>query len=196
MEFKKLLTILTLTVIILVACVLGGSLAWYNLSNSGTTYNATTSSANDLKITYDQGQYINTTTGAPIAAADVATLASKNNFSVTRGTALNGYKVSIEIALTDISMSSDLQVDSFKYQLYADNVPVNSTPGTGVDFKTTASGGKVADNKLIIKPLGEISSGTTNYQLRVWLQDNNGNQNSLQGKNFNAKIQITSSIKK
>lgn len=186
MEFKKLIVVLTLTVIILVMISLGASFAWYSFANSGTNFQTTTSN-DDITVTYTQDDYINTTTGVPITEEEVATKASKNQFSVLAGNNLNGYQVAIQIMLTNIQIDDALKIDDFKYQLLENSQVIASGTGTTIGDNTD----------LIIKEQSNITVGTTyNYELRVWLAETGVSQNELMGKSFSAQVKIASTMKK
>ena len=192
MEFKKLITILTISIAVIVVALLGFSYAWYSFTGGSTEFETTTGSSENLQVVFAQSQYVNTVTGIPLAASDVDKKSDKTLFSVTAdSTTLSGFDVASEISLVDISIDEALKTSDFHYALYetANGTTTLITSGTGVNIGNNAS--------LVLKSMSLITKDVTyNYELRIWLQDSGVSQNELMQKSFSAKIQVTSSMKK
>ncbi len=191
MEFKKLIIILSVTILVIVVGILSFSYAWYAFGDASTTFKDVKTADPDIGIVFSQTPHVNTTTGIPISASDVETKADKNSFSIdTTNDKLKGLQIAIEISLVDIKIANELKTSDFKYELLekVDNESKKIKEGTGEDF---------TGDKLVLKPMSSIEQGKTySYELRVWLQDSGKSQNELMEKSFSAKLQVSSAIKK
>lgn len=186
MSFKKMMIIISITFSLIIVCLLGSSYAYYSLSNAATEFSATTNN-NDISIIYAQSSFVNVETGIPITAAEAPTKAGKSNFTALPGANLTGYNVNIEISLTEIVIDPNLRNADFKVQLLENGTMIRSISGSDIGTNTS----------YILKPMSRINVGTTyNYELRVWINDNNTSQNPMMGKSFQGRIQISSAIKK
>lgn len=187
MSYKRMMIILSVAMIMIILCLFGASYAYYALSNASTSFSTTTSD-DDVEVVYAQSQYINTTTGVPIASADVAEKSSKSTFSAIAPSAtLSGYQVAIQIDLVDIVLASELQISDFKMQLLENGTVIATKTGEDIGTNTT----------LTLKSMSSITVGTTyNYELRVWLNETGVSQNSLMNKKFSGRIEVSSALKK
>ena len=192
MEFKKMMGILAITVTIIVISLFGFSYAWYSLTEGSTTFNNVKTTSSNLAIVFAQSQYVNTTTGIPIASSEVATKADKTLFTITgNATTLAGYTVTTEISLININISAALKVNDFKYAL------LQTVDGTTTTI-ATGTGATIGNNTtLVLKNMSAITLGKTySYELRIWLEDTGVSQNQLMNQSFSAKIQVSSAYKK
>lgn len=194
MSFRRLLFVLTISVIVIITGLFGFSYAWYYYGNAATSFNVATSNVINpsVDVVYAQSDTINIFTGIPISSDKVADRASHTDFTVyANSTSLSGYNVKTEIALSNITIDAALKTSMFKYQLVenvAGSENVIST-GTGLDFGINTT--------KVLKTMALINKGTTySYTIRIWLQDDDTDQNSLMGKAFSAKVKITSMITK
>ena len=182
-----MLIILSITMITIIICLCGASYAYYVLSNASTSFSTTTTLIDlGVDVVYAQSQFINTTTGVPITAEEVATKASKSLFTVTAGQNLVGHSVAIEIALSDITIDSELKNSDFKIQLLE-----------GGNVVTTKTGSDIGNNtSIVLKNMSTITVGTTySYEVRIWINDNNQNQNNMMNKPFCGRIEIATIAK-
>lgn len=187
MSYNRMLIILSITMITIIICLCGASYAYYVLSNASTSFSTTTTSIDlGVDVVYAQSQFINTTTGAPITAEEVATKSAKSLFTVTAGQNLAGHTVAIEILLSDIVIDNTLKDSEFKIQLLEG--------GNVVSTKTGADIGN--NNSIMLKDSTPITVGTTyNYELRIWINDNNHIQNNMMNKHFSGRIEIATIAK-
>ena len=203
MEFKKMIFILAITSILIVGGLFGTSYAYY-VSSDGTSFDITTGSVNldnDVTVTFEQSEYINFRANVPITVADVNTKANKNVFTISSdATKLAGYDVAVNIYLTDIQIADALKVSDFHYDFACDESNGGGqylAIGDGTDFTDTV----LTNDKLL---LGTISTTDNSFQagktyictFRVWVQENNADQNALMNKKFSGLIKVGSAFRK
>ena len=140
MKFKHMLFVLTVTTSIIFACMLGSSYAYYTLSN-GTTVTATTGEFDaNVSVVFSESEYINLKTGVPINSTDVDKYASASKFTlIPDATKLQGYDVAVKIAISNITIDTELKISDFKYDLKCNDGSSTTTikSGTGADFTST-----------------------------------------------------------
>mgnify|MGYP001079424158 FL=1 len=92
--------------------------------------------------------------------------------------------------LTNINMASELKIPNYKYELVQNNKVVAKG-----DFSTLGdSASLIVLPTTIIKPT--TYPETYNYELYIWLSEDNTDQNYLMNKGFNAKIKVNSALKR
>lgn len=195
MTFKKLLLILGFAVIAIIAMLLGTSYAWYAFDSAVTSFsNVQTFSDNiDVAVLFTNSSNIATTVGVPILSSDVTSLSEKTLFTVTPSTTLEGRDVAIQISIVNLKIDSALtSVSSLKYSL------LQTVDGTTT---TVASGNfsNVTDSKLVLMDSTSIASSnlgkTYSYEFRLWLEEDNTDQNALMGKQLSGNIKVSTAIR-
>ena len=189
MEFKKLIIVLSITIIIMVSLMCGVSYGWYAYANAETNIEATTLKEIPTVI-FTQSDRIYSKSTTPIYDKDRYNYAYKNSFMITIGENLKDYETGIEITLKDIVMSNELKIENYKYELVEDGHTVSEG-----SFKD------IGNNKIMeIQPMTVITPEsypqTYTYDFYVWLSEDETNQNELMNKVFSAKINIESAVKK
>ena len=183
MEFKKLLILLSVTVSIMLGVLLGISYAWYAYSNAESNI-----SANTLKetptIVFAQTEYM------PIYDEDRYHYANKNSFTVTLGENLQAYETGLEIELANINIAEELKIENYKYELLQNKKVISSGNFSNLGDNTTIK----LMPMTIMKPSNYPH--TYVYELYIWLSEDKTDQNNLMNKNFGAKINVTSAVKK
>ena len=195
MKFKHMLFVLTVTTSIIFACMLGSSYAYYTLSN-GTTVTATTGEFDaNVSVVFSESEYINLKTGVPINSTDVDKYASASKFTlIPDATKLRGYDVAVKIAISNITIDTELKIIYFKYDLKC-NYGSSTTKiksGTGADFTST----ELEIGTLSTQNSTFNVSKTYNCALRLWLQETGSNQNALMNKSFSGLIKVNSVYRK
>lgn len=195
MKFKHMLFVLTVTTSIIFACMLGSSYAYYTLSN-GTTVTATTGEFDaNVSVVFSESEYINLKTGVPINSTDVDKYASASKFTlIPDATKLQGYDVAVKIAISNITIDTELKISDFKYDLKCNDGSSTTTikSGTGVDFTST----ELEIGTLSTQNSTFNVSKTYNCALRLWLQETGSNQNALMNKSFSGLIKVNSVYRK
>lgn len=185
MSFKKMILILSVTMVAILLCLFGASFAYYSLNNASTEFETSTSN-DDISVIYEQSQFISVNTGIPITSEQVNEKAASSKFSVLAGNNLTGYDVAIQINLTDVVIDEALKVSDFKLQFLENNVVIANL--TGED---------ITSNSITLKSLSKVTVGTTyNYELKIWLNDTGVSQNDLMNKAFSGRFEVTSSMRK
>lgn len=189
MELKKLLIVLGITIIIIGSIMFGTSYAWYSYANaevrvSGKTINEVPT------VIFAQTEYLSSSNIIPIYDEDRYNFANKFSFTVTLGENLSEYQTGIEISLKDVSMSEELKINNFKYELLQDSAIISSGNFSDIGFSTI----KTLLPLTILKPT--TYPETYNYELYIWLSDDKTTQNNLMNKFFNCRVDITSATKK
>lgn len=195
MKFKHMLFVLTVTTSIIFACMLGSSYAYYTLSN-GTTVTATTGEFDaNVSVVFSESEYINLKTGVPINSTDVDKYASASKFTlIPDATKLRGYDVAVKIAISNITIDTELKTSDFKYDLKCNDGSSTTTikSGTGADFTST----ELEIGTLSTQNSTFNVSKTYNCALRLWLQETDNNQNALMNKSFSGLIKVNSVYRK
>ena len=195
MKFKHMLFVLTVTTSIIFACMLGSSYAYYTLSN-GTTVTATTGEFDaNISVVFSESEYINLKTGVPINSTDVDKYASASKFTlIPDATKLRGYDVAVKIAISNITIDTELKISDFKYNLKCNDGSSTTTikSGTGADFTST----ELEIGTLSTQNSTFNVSKTYNCALRLWLQETGNNQNALMNKSFSGLIKVNSVYRK
>ena len=189
MEFKKLIILLSITLSIMLGVLLGISYGWYAYSNAESNVQANTIKEAPT-IVFSQTEYITSTQNMPIYDEDRYKYANKNSFTVTLGENLKDYETGLEIILNNISISEELKISNYKYELLQNKEIISSG-----DFSTIGN-----LTSITLLPMSIMTPTnypyTYVYELYIWLSEDETNQNNLMNKNFGAKIDINSAIKK
>lgn len=195
MTFKKLLIILGFAVTVLIVLLLGTSYAWYAFDTAVTSFsNVSTFGENlDVAVVFTNSSNIATTVGVPLLSSEVEEKSSKTLFTVTPSTTLQGKDVAIQISIINLKIDSALTgVSSLKYSL------LQTLDGTTT---TVASGNfsNVTSDSLVLMNSTSISSSnlgkTYSYEFRLWLEEDNSNQNALMGKHLSGNIKVNTAIR-
>ena len=88
-------------------------------------------------------------------------------------------------------MSNELKIANFKYELLQDGKTISSGSFSELNDKSTTL--SLLQPTLLTQ---EIYPKTYNYELYIWLSDDNTNQNNLMSKVFSAKVNVDSAAKK
>ena len=193
MTFRKLIIILSVTVVAILLVLLGTSYAWYTFTNASTPFNnvQTSNYDTDLAVVFSNTDNINTVVGIPIRESDAEELADKTLFSITpKAENLSGKEVAYEISVVNLNVASELKAtDSLKYSL----IEI-----VGEEKRTVATGNfKNASDSISIMPMTQMSdfNKTYSYEFRIWLEETDANQNSLMGKALSGKIKVSTIIR-
>lgn len=191
--FKRLLIILSFAVTVLIVILLGTSYAWYTFDNAVTSFNnvQTFSDNIDTAVVFTNSSNIGTTVGIPILASDVEERSEKTTFTVTPSTTLSGREVAFQISLIDLKIDSALTgVSSLKYSL------LQTVDGT-TTIKSGNFSGVTADSLILATttvPSANLGK-TYSYEFRLWLEEDNSNQNALMGKKLEGYIKVNTAIR-
>ena len=81
MSFKKFLGIISIVIVLVFSMMLTTSYAWYSFETASTTFNGVTNN-DDIKVSFQKGEYINTSTAIPVIKLHVTFLFNilGNNF--------------------------------------------------------------------------------------------------------------------
>lgn len=189
MEFKKLIILLSVTVSIMFGLLLGISYGWYAYKNAESTI-----AGNTIKeapsIVFAQTQYIKTAQNMPIYDEDKYKYANKNSFTVNMGENLKNYEVGIEILLNNIKIAEELKIENYKYELLENKKVISSGNFSAIGENTSI---KLMPITIMGPPTYPY---TYAYELYIWLSEDESDQNYLMNKEFGAKIEVNSAIKK
>lgn len=192
--FKRLLIILSFAVTVLIVILLGTSYAWYTFDNAVTSFNnvQTFSDNIDTAVVFTNSSNIGTTVGIPILTSDVEERSEKTIFTVTPSTTLSGREVAFQISLIDLKIDSALTgVSSLKYSL------LQTVDGTTTTIKSGNFSGVTADSLILATttvPSANLGK-TYSYEFRLWLEEDNSNQNALMGKKLEGYIKVNTAIR-
>ena len=184
-----MLLVLSITMGLFVGIIFGVSYGWYAYKNAETKVKGST--VNEVPtIIFGQTEYIYSNATMPIYDDDRYNYANKNSFTITLNDNLKNYQTGVKIILKDIVMADELKVANYKYELLEDGVTV----GSG-DFSTIGSAKEI--ELMPMKVLNPVTYPQTyNYDLLIWLSEDESDQNYLMDKKFRAKINVISAVKK
>lgn len=181
MNFKKFISISTMVLIVSIISLLGFSYAWYVASNVQTNIGLKTSSSDKINVEFVTGEYINTSVGIPILDSEVADKAERNTFTIIAKDTMT-VKANYNIYIDEISIADELKNSSdFRWELLREGTKVSEG-----NFSTV-------ENNRINLYTTSLTLNTTipdSYELRVWLRENNDDQNALMGKTFTGRIKV------
>ena len=169
-----------LVTVLVVALIVSLTTAVFFTSGSGTDKKITMGT---LKVTYTDGQTINSINALPLTEDEVDEYASKTSFKVTNSGNLTGYA---EISLVINSLSDALKSEDFRWTLYKEGEAISEGSFKGVG------------STLVLKKDDVIypNQAGVNYSIALWIRDNGGNQNAMLNSGLNAKINIKASDKR
>lgn len=177
MSLKRILGIFSVYSVVVFIVVLVGSYAWYSFENGSTTFDAVTGNK-DIIVSYNSGRYINTSNAIPV---DSSADAEKNNFSVNvRDEVAGKYDILVDVSLVDMEIDTALKNINFKYSLLKDGLEIANGNFLNVSGST-----------LVLAKNVEINSYYNNsFELRIWIQNNGGDQSSMSGKTFKGTVSV------
>ena len=187
MEEKKKRTLLIVSLAIVLALVFGISYAYFLAQDESGTQTITTQ---NIGLELDDGTEKEPVLLAedikPIDRADIKTKAVKKNFTITN---TGDEKLFVEITLDDIVLGTDNALQRFDYlwSLYEVNgeTEKNISIGAFENVTDTLTVGKY----LVLEPDAEKE-----YNLYIWIEETNQNQNAMMGQEFSAKVVATGEV--
>ena len=193
LSFKKFLGIISILIFAVFAMMFGTSYAWYSYKDASTEFDVTTSN-NDIVVTFQRGEYINTNIAVPITSDQIDKYSEKSNFTVRLSEYNDEATMLIDISLDNIQIDDKLKDEHFKMELYHQNQLVGGViDGVSIgNAGTTMSLGSIALDEDI----------ENNFELRLYILDNgiygdgdesNGeevNLNRMMNQTFQAQIKI------
>lgn len=189
MEFKRLVIVLCITLLIAFSSMMGASYAWYAYENAETSIFGSTIKEAPTVI-FSQTEYISSSINVPIYDRDKENFANVNAFTITFGENLIKYDTAISIVLDEIFIAEELKIANYKYEL----VQNNQTIASG-DFSNIGT-----NQQIILLPSTVMNvenyPDTYTYELYIWLSEDETDQNYLMNKSFSGKVRINSAVKR
>lgn len=134
-----------------------------------------------MQLKLETTGYINASNIVLIKESDVADKAQKGRFRITNEEYSD--TLAYSITLSKLSISPNLQVEDFKWQLYDYNNQVIVNSGTFNNVSTSS---------LELLTYQDIAPRTAHqYELRLWIQENELDQTNLMNGSFSGKIKIS-----
>ena len=169
--------VVVISVIAVVALVIGISLAIFIVRRTGNEHAFT--SAN-LTLNFGDGSAIIRNTGIePIYEDEVKSLATTKEFTIQNTSNKTLY---VTLSLEEITAQSELKSEFFHWELYevaSSNETLVNSGNFNIGSKTTLD---------MINNITFSTNQTKNYKLYVWLEENYEDQNALQGLSFSSRI--------
>lgn len=192
---------LILTILFAIFLIIGSSYAYYQIYLKGddTGIKGTSSQffegiqgleqeiiqLSNGKIKLETTGYINAKNLLLIKPIDIEDKSEKSKFRVTNEDYDN--LILYSISLTELIISQNLQVTDFKWQLFNHNTSETIVSG---DFTKASTDTFLLKNDISIEP-----RSAHEYELRLWIEENNKDQRYLLNGSFSSKIKIESYIK-
>ena len=176
MSFKKLLLVITIIIVSMFALMLTTSYAWYSFEKGSTTFEAVTE-AEDIFVSYQDGEYINTDIAVPVNNEQIDKYASKNNFNIkVTGEA----EVLIGVSLMDVTIEEELRNKSFVVDLFYQGSKVDSINGEKI-----VSGTDILFENVLLN-----NNASNQFEIRMYILDDGTNQNLMMNRVFSAKVKV------
>ena len=154
------------------------SYAWYSFETASTTFSGVTTN-DDIKVSFESGQYINTNTAIPISSSEVSEYADKNTFLVSVLENSKEFDIAVSIFLTDIVIDAALKNEHFKVELLYRNNLVKTITGDNITGDSIEIGSQ------------NLSSDIVNsFEVRVYILDDDSDQSKMMNKKFQAKVNV------
>jgi len=170
---KKIVIIM---VIVTSAIIIGTSFSIFIVKKEGNQHTYTTA---NLSLSFnDNTAIVRNTNVDPVYPEDVDTSATIKEFSVSNTGNKDLY---VDLILENISLSTNLKNDLFKWKIVDVTNSANSLLNSG-NFNTNNTSLEVASDILI------NSNNSKTFKLYVWLEENYSDQNTLQGLSFSSTI--------
>lgn len=176
MKFKKLLLVISVIIICMFGLMLTTSYAWYSFENA-STYFETVTKTEDIYVSYQDGEYINTDIAVPVSSEQIDKYSSKNNFNIK---VVGTGDIMIGVSLIDVSIDSALNKESFVIDLFYQGSKIDTINGSKIETGTDI----VFENVLLKDKV------SNQFEVRVYILDDGTNQNDMMKKVFSAKVKI------
>ena len=129
LSLKKLLGIILAIIIVVFSMMLSTSYAWYTFENASTTFEGKTNN-DEILVGYGTNEFISTSTAVPILEEDIIKYSEKNSFFVNVKDSELDTELAVSISLIDIVIDKELQVDTFKFDLYYQGELIKTVTGS------------------------------------------------------------------
>ena len=186
-SFRKFLVVVLIVVIAAFGLMLTTSYAWYSYEIGSTKFDVVTAT-DDIDIVFQKGEFINTESAIPLKIRDIDRYSDKYDFNIKIKKYVKDNDLVAKISLVDIVMDEELrQVD----EKLGDSPFVIELFYQGVLVGTKVTGKDIIDT---VYEFGDVvlSQDVDNqFELRVYLVDNDGEQAYLMNKSFQGKIDIS-----
>ena len=181
---KKLYRILV-TIAITIPIVIAISYAYFQAAILGEDPGVTGKSTDkfEIDLVTENNGYINATNVILVKEANIASESEKGYFKVVSGD--NKNYINYSLSLTELTISANLQVADFKWQLVRDNEVVASGNFGGVSTNSMS----------LINDIQIANNDTHEYEFRIWLQETSYDQIDMIGGTFSAKITMTANLR-
>ena len=159
--------------------MLATSYAWYSYEGGSTTFDGVTKSE-DLLISYQNGEYINTSIAVPVSEEQVDMYSEKNNFNIRVTGNDKNEEIKVSVKLIDVEIADELKDANFKVEMYYQGFQRASFSGTEITTGTDINFGSVMlDNDI-----------SNQFEIRVYILDDGTDQNDMMNRIFKGKIEI------
>jgi len=181
---KKTYRILV-TIAIIIPIVIAISYAYFQAAILGEDAGISGKSTNkfEIDLVTENNGYINATNVVLIKEENIAIDSEKGFFKVVSGD--NKNYINYSLSLTELTISANLQVADFKWQLVRDNEVVASGNFGGVSTNSMS----------LINDVQIANNDTHEYEFRIWLQETSYDQIDMIGGTFSAKITMTANLR-
>ena len=179
MSFKKLLFVMLVIIVGMFSLMLTTSYAWYSYENASTTFEGMTNN-DDILVSYQSGEYINTSIAVPISSGEVDKYSEKSNFNISVKNNKENNEIMVSVSLTEVVIADELKNSNFIIELYYQGSKLTTVTGNNVSSGTDIDLGDVI-----------LDSDTSNqFEVRVYILDNGADQGTMMNKEFRAKIMV------
>lgn len=179
MSFKRLLFLMLFIIVGMFSLMLTTSYAWYAYDNASTVFEGMTSN-DDILVSYQSGEYINTSIAVPISSDLVDRYSEKSNFNIRVDNNTKYNEIMISVSLTEVGIANELKNSNFVIDLYYQGNKIGTANGSSINTGTDIVLGDVLLNNDL----------NNQFEVRVYILDNGADQGAMMNREFRAKIKV------
>lgn len=176
MRLKKLLLVMLIIIVFMFSLMLTTSYAWYSFERGSTTFDAETE-VEDIFVSYQDGEYINTDIAVPVVGDMVDKYSSKNNFNIK---VTGDGEVMVGVSLIEVKIDEALNKDSFVIDLFYQGSKIDTITGSKI----------VTGTDIVFKNVLLENIDSNQFEVRMYILDDGSVQNEMMSKVFSAKVKI------
>lgn len=185
MNYKRMLLIITVFIVIMFILMMTSSYAWYAFTMPSTSFDTFTT-LDLLQISRETTSTISLSDGLPTetySLNDSQDLSPYgiNEFTIDLKDKSIKEQILIKISLIDVEIDEELKNESFVYQLYYNDEQI----ATG-----NFSNAKTGEEFIIHEGVPLTSANNNQFQLVIYIEENNEDQSAMMNKTFMGTVSI------
>ena len=169
-------------VLVLIVFGIGRAYAYFSAQSETTTETVKTAT---YSLEIENDAILRAENIVPISSSDIETKGTELPFTITN---TSDGPIIAEISLSNITMSTGLDSEYFKWALYSDGVKQVEDSFNNATNKTISEE-TITISEITLASNIEIDT-TKSYKLYIWIEESGEPQDSLQTSDFTAKVTV------